>query len=211
MKRLLICASLAVLMGCGAEDPEPSAAKNPTAEATELTTPATGKAFAALVVEHVGEEPYSARPSTATEFGDTFVGAEVQFLDPATVDDPMEGDGVEISAGAVEGAPDWLDDEVCDGTEDGCATSLQDDGSTLIYTWEEVAPEEDPGYIWVLVQRADETVAVLQAGPNVTSDPQDMDLQVSVDDMIAIANDPRLSLTTSKELVEAEVPNWEAG
>ena len=199
---------IAAPTGCGAED-EPTAGEAPRQQPPELTAPATDESFAALIVEHVGEQPFAARASTATEFGAKFVGGEVQFLDPETVDDPMEGDGVEISAVAMPGTPEWFTDEVCDGATDGCATTEQDNGSTLLYTWEEVAPEEDPGYIWIVVRRADETVAVMQNGPNVTGDPQDMDLEVTVEDMTAIANDPRLSMTTTQELVDAEVTNWE--
>ena len=136
---------------------------HPPTQPPELTAPATDESFAALIVEHVGASSLiAARASTATEFGEKFVGGEVQFLDPDTVDDPMEGDGVEISAVAMPGTPEWFTDEVCDGATDGCATTAQDDGSTLLYTWEEVAPEEDPGYIWIVVRRADETVAVMQ-------------------------------------------------
>lgn len=211
MKRFLLVVPLvaALLAGCS-DDGDEATSDDPTTEAPDLTVTATDESLAALVVEHVGEEPFAARPSDDPAFGKASVGGEVQFLDPQTVDEPTESDGVEITAIATAEPPPWLNEDACDGTTaDGCGTTLQEDGSLLIYEWVEAKPGGDPGHIWVAVKRADESVAVLQTGPAVSGDPQDMDLEVSVDAMNAIANDPRLSLMTTQELVDTEVPNWQ--
>jgi hypothetical protein len=66
----------------------------------------------------------------------------------------------------------------------------------------DVAPEEDPGYV-VVVDKGDATVAVRNAGPDITGDPRDLDLPISVDDRFAIAHDARVDVTTSRAAVDA--------
>jgi hypothetical protein len=46
-------------------------------------------------------------------------------------------------------------------------------------------------------------VFVYQAGPDVTGDPRELDLPISVDDMVALAEDPRVDVTTSAGAVAA--------
>jgi hypothetical protein len=53
----------------------------------------------------------------------------------------------------------------------------------------DVAPEEDPGYV-VVVDKGDATVAVRNAGPDITGDPRDLDLPISVDDRFASRTTP---------------------
>jgi hypothetical protein len=55
----------------------------------------------------------------------------------------------------------------------------------------------------VTVTKGEVTVLVFQAGPAITDDPRELDLPISVEDMFAIAEDPRVGLTTSREAVEA--------
>jgi hypothetical protein len=87
----------------------------------------------------------------------------------------------------------------------GCVTT---DRGTVI--WEAEAPEEDPGNVGVAVTKGGTTVLVFQSGPAITGDPRTLDLPISVADMFAIADDPRVDLTTSKDAVAAgaELPYW---
>ncbi|MFC4787251.1 hypothetical protein ACT8ZV_22430 [Nocardioides sp. MAHUQ-72] len=56
---------------------------------------------------------------------------------------------------------------------------------------EEEEPEEDPGVIYVVLEVDDQTVAVEESG-NVlmTDDPRDLDLRVSVDELLCWARGP---------------------
>ncbi len=70
------------------------------------------------------------------------------------------------------------------------------DGGSLL--WQKQEPEEDAGFIYAAISRGDTTVVVYQAGPTVNGDPRDKDMPISIEDMFAIANDPRVDLTTSQ-------------
>lgn len=58
------------------------------------------------------------------------------------------------------------------------------------------------GVINLLRRKSDATAVVFQAGPAVTRDPRKLELAVSIDDMLAIAQDPRVDLTTTQEAVD---------
>ena len=77
--------------------------------------------------------------------------------------------------------------------------------------WEDVAPESDPGVVYVLVNKGDTTALLFYAGPTITGDPRELDMPISTDDLFAIANDPRVDLTTSQEAVDAgsDLPFWQ--
>jgi hypothetical protein len=90
----------------------------------------------------------------------------------------------------------------CDGPRaqnlSGCA-QLHDG---LLF-WEAHTPEEDPGVVYVQVAKGDTDVVLFYAGPDITGDPRDLDMPISVEDMLAIAADPRVDVTTSAEAVKA--------
>lgn len=98
----------------------------------------------------------------------------------------------------------------CDGPAaeelSGCA---QLDGGMLF--WESQTPEEDPGVVYVQVSRGDTDVVLFYAGPDITDDPRKLDMPISVADMIAIGEDPRVDVTTSAEAVKAgeTIDYWE--
>ena len=83
------------------------------------------------------------------------------------------------------------------------------DRGTLI--WEDAAPEEDPGNVGVAMTKGDVTVLVFQSGPAITRDPRELDLRISVEDMLGIAADPRTDLITSRRAVVAgeDLPYWD--
>ncbi len=87
------------------------------------------------------------------------------------------------------------------------------DGGRLTLSWAEEEPEEDPGYVDVLMQRGDETVDVLWAGDVITGDPRDQDLFIPVATLEDIAQDPLISMTTSPDVVAAgdALEDWKGG
>ena len=76
------------------------------------------------------------------------------------------------------------------------------DGGRLVITWQYVEPEEDPGIVVVSMRRPDEDVIVYYAGDNIEGDPRELDLSIPVEDMTAVVQDQRISLTTSAEVIE---------
>ena len=46
-------------------------------------------------------------------------------------------------------------------------------------------------------------VRVYSSGPSIEGDPRELDLRISVDEMVAIIADPRFGLKTTPEMVEA--------
>ncbi|GAB3769148.1 hypothetical protein FB382_002543 [Nocardioides ginsengisegetis] len=88
---------------------------------------------------------------------------------------------------------------------DPCAEAFHcvDLGDGVHLRWGEVVPEEDPGSVAVILQGPREDVMVLSSGPDITGDPRDLDLQVPVEDLEAIARDDRLHLSTTQDVVDA--------
>ena len=69
------------------------------------------------------------------------------------------------------------------------------DGATLTLTWQEQVPEEDPGIIVLLLERREEFSLVRWGGDiAVTDDPRELDLDVAVDEAVALLEDDRLRL-----------------
>lgn len=95
---------------------------------------------------------------------------------------------------------------------DACehSTHCVDLGGGAHLRWDERVPEEDPGAVLVVLQRPAEDVLVLSSGPDITGDPRDLDLEVSVDDLEAIARDDRLHLRTTQDVVTAgdDLEGW---
>jgi hypothetical protein len=77
------------------------------------------------------------------------------------------------------------------------------DGDEVTLAWQELEPEEDPGVVYVIDRREGEDVVVGIGGPAITADPRDLDLGIDLADLAAVATDPRLSLTTTPEVVDA--------
>lgn len=65
----------------------------------------------------------------------------------------------------------------------------------------------------VLLRRADEEVFALTSGDVITGDPREMDLAIPVETLEDIVTDPRLGLTTSRDVVDAgeELADWDGG
>jgi hypothetical protein len=187
MRTVLTSCAVALLISvaaCGSDETAGSS--------TEKTTP---RALAAVLVEKVDKTTKAEATEGITYYGDGAVGATVHRA-PETQVTLVVGDDLpdELTSCTVE-----------DSTRDGCATI-----GDAVLGWQEVEPEEDPGEITVAVRKGDGWAVATQTGPEVTADPRTLDLDVTVDDMLALVRDQRVGLTTTPATVAAgdKVSNW---
>ena len=168
-----------LLAGCGGGD-EPGAGD-------ETITPA---AIAAITQEHVDLEPrrISEWDVFTRERGVESPGARLEYADVTlavvvapTTDSPL-----------VCAVPTFFDECVDESV----------DGHDVTIAWQDLEPEEDPGVVYVIDRREGEDVAVQVTGASITDDPRDLDLEVPLADLAALATDHRLSITTSQLVVD---------
>ena len=168
-----------LLAGCGAGDDEAPGGE-----------PITPEAIAAIVHEHVDLEPRRIAESEvlAGELGDQSTGVWLEYAD------------VSLTVGV---APTSTSPLVCATAAffDECETDSVD-GHEVTIAWQELEPEEDPGVVFVIDRREEEDVLVKVSGASVTDDPRDLDLGVPLAELAALVADPRLSLTTTRSVVE---------
>lgn len=155
----------------------------------------TARALAYVAAEHAGTPDSAVRErDAAEEFTSGGVGAELRYGSNGEYD----GDMLVVAAG--KGLDAAMID--CDTEENqslaGCVTT---DQGTLM--WEDEAPEEDPGVVYVVVDKGETAALLFYAGPAITGDPRELDMPISTEVLFAIANDPRVDVTTSAETVEA--------
>ena len=186
---------VSALVGCGTErgrgaDPDPDRTGAAAARGSEKTTP---RALAALVAEHLGP-PDSAGPERDLSEAVGGIGASIRYgAEPGD-----DGDLVGIAVGS-RAVPELTD---CGSSVNSGLTGCETTGEGII-AWETETPEQDPGVVFVMVVKGDTTAVVYQSGPPVTADPRTLDLEVSVAEMVAIAQDPRVDLTTTRAAVAA--------
>jgi hypothetical protein len=79
--------------------------------------------------------------------------------------------------------------------------------------WQKLAPEEDPGIVYVVANHDGEQTASLYSGPDITANPLKLDLEIPVDVLVDIVTDPRLRLQTTQDVVDAGVAltGWSGG
>ena len=181
---------LLALSGCG-----DSTQAFPTETGVGGQEPTTARALAFVAAEHAGTPDSAQRESDAAEeFHSGGIGAELRYGS----DSEYDGDMLVVAVG--EGLDASLID--CDAKEAqslaGCVRTSQ---GTLM--WEDEAPEEDPGVVYVLVNKGEAAALVFYAGPSITGDPRALDMPISTEILFAIASDPRVALTTSAETVDA--------
>lgn len=198
-RSLALPATLLVLAltGCG-DDTQPTPA-DAVAAGSERTT---ARALAHVAAQHAGTPSSATRESDAAEeFASGGVGAELRY----GTDGEYDGDVLVVATG--RGLAPALSD--CDAEEArslaGC--TVTDQG---VLMWEDETPEEDPGVVYLVVDKGETAALVFYAGPSITGDPRELDLPVPTDVLFEIANDPRVDLTTSAEAVDAgaELPFW---
>lgn len=176
-----------------------SCGNNPQASPTEAggggPEPTTARALAYVAAEHAGTPASAVRErDAAEEFASGGIGAELRYGSVGEYD----GDMLVVAAG--KGLDPALLD--CDAEEtQSLAGCMSTDQGMLM--WEDEAPEEDPGVVYVLVDKGDTAALVFYAGPSITGDPRELDMPISTEVLFAIANDPRVDVTTSAEAVVA--------
>lgn len=159
--------------------------------------PVTARALAAVVAEHLGEPDGAGPEEDFEELGPDAVGAMVRYNE----EDGAPATGLAIGVGSE--LPDEFGE--CPATSDSC---VEVEGGVL--AWQEQDPEEDPGGVYVVLTKGETHVGLFQSSEPVTGDPREMDLRISVEDMLAIARDPRVDLTTSQSALDAgeDLASW---
>lgn len=189
-----VLAVLVLLTGCGT-------AQRPTLPAGSERVPITPRAIAAVMLNHLPDDTTTREGNYPDESDPAEqLGAELRYNGG-----PGE-DGDLVRATVTPGVPD----SSCEPSR--CVElATEVEGATLELHWDVGDPEQEPGVVGVLLQRADEYTYLYQGGPLVTGDPRDLDLSVTVDDMVAIAEDPWLRLRTSPEAIKAgeDLDDWD--
>ncbi len=154
----------------------------------------TARSLAYVAAEYTGA-PSSAEESTdVDELGEDAVATELRF----GADGEYDGDMLVVGVGS--GGQKGLFD--CDSSlNDELTGCLELEDGVLL--WEGQAPEEDPGVVYVAVPKGDSYAVLFHAGPDITEDPRDVDMPISVEDLFAIAHDDRVNLTTSQDAIDA--------
>lgn len=184
-----------LLTGCGVGSP-----------AAGGDVPVTPRSLAVVVAERTDEPSSGEEPLPDERRPREIAAAELRYGADRKTDGGNDGALVQVS---VSGLP-VAEPLRCDADEalpvySGCATTGR--GQLL---WQLEEPEEDRGSVKVVVRKGDVYAVVETFGEPITKDPREMDLSLSVDDMFAIANDPRVDATTSQEAVDAD-PSWWKG
>lgn len=188
------------LSGCGN-----ATQAGPTNAAVGGSAPTTAQALAYVAADHAGTPDSAARERDgAEELTSGGVGTELRYGS----DGEYDGDMLVVAVG--RGLDPALID--CDAEEtQSLAGCIATDQGMLM--WEDEAPEEDPGVVYVLVDKGESAALVFYAGPSITGDPRELDMPISTEVLFAIANDPRVDVTTSDEAVAAgaDLSFWQAG
>jgi hypothetical protein len=186
------------LSGCGTSTPS-----GPAGAAEGGDVPTTAQALAYVAAEHAGT-PSSAtgEDDAAEEFDSDAVGAELRYGS----DGEYDGDMLVVAVG--RGRDETLGDCEAETTSHLAGCVKTDQG---VLMWEDVAPESDPGVVYVVADKDDSSALLFYAGPTITGDPRELDMPISTDDLFAIANDPRVDVKTSREAVDAgqNLPFWQ--
>jgi hypothetical protein len=176
---VVLLASYGLLVACGGSD-----------DSVVGHEPITPAAIAAIAQEHVDLEPGDVTEWDVftREIGAESPAARLEFADVSlavvvapTSDSPL-----------VCAVPTFFDE---------CADESID-GHDVTIAWQDLEPEEDPGVVYVIDRREGEDVAVQVIGASITDDPRDLDLGLPLEDLASLVTDPRLSLTTSQEVID---------
>ena len=163
--------------------------------------PITQRAIAAIMLDHLPDDT-TTREAMYTDRTDEkgTIGADLRYSGGG------ESDGDLVRASLVPGTREQPCEERC------VELGTDVEAASLTMHWDEVVPEEDPGIVAVVLQREGEYAYVYQSGPTITKDPRELDLAISVDEMVGLAEDAWLRLKTSPDAVDAgqEVEDWES-
>ncbi len=199
VRAVAILALLTLAAGCGTQtEPrtdEPAQAGTGTHDLPPVQdrVPITPRAVAAIALDHLPQDT-SSREAMYTDRRDApgTLGADL------TYNATGEYDGDSLSVGLAPGERD-LDCEISH-----CADLDTDvKNASMVLVWQELEPEEDPGIVTVLLYRDGEKAWVHQSWEEITGDPRDLNLQISVDEMVEVLEDPWLRLETSPDAIAA--------
>lgn len=185
---LLLLLLALVLAGCGGD---PDTAEDTSGRGDVALTP---RALAWLTAEHLGTPDSATADDDLEELGDDTVGTELRYGTTG------EYDGDAVNVGVTRALPPELLD--CDAPDNDYLDGCEEIADGVLLQWQEEEPEEDPGVLYVLVTKDDVSVVVLQSSEPITGDPREVDLTISVDDMVELAQDPRVDLSTTQEAVD---------
>ncbi|MBB6626688.1 hypothetical protein H5V45_05060 [Nocardioides sp. KIGAM211] len=200
----LVAAAAVALAGCGEEGPGdgPDPAAHTLPEKADRV-PITDRAVAAIALAHLSDDT-SSREGTYTDGSDP---KGIRWTDLRYRASPGE-DGDLVRVAVWPGREEYVH---CQKQDEGCEVLDTDvPGGRIYLHWSEVT-EEDPGSLYAVLERAGESSYILQSGAKITGDPREMeDLAVTVDDMVAVLEDPWLRVRTSPDAVAAgeDVSDW---
>lgn len=165
--------------------------------------PITQRAIAAMALEHAPTGPTHLQATwTGPHYGGGGLGADLRYRG----DGESDGDLLRVFVTPKHGPA-----HPCRGLPH--CESRPVEGGRLTLSWGLEEPEEDPGYVGVVMQRGGESVSVTWSGDVITGDPRDQQLFIPVPTLEAIAQDPRISMTTTQQVVDAgaALAHWSGG
>lgn len=189
------------LTACSGDDAETDSAE-PAADETSETTgseeteqteesgagdvPVTPASLAWLATQHM-PVPDSAVPYDYTDaFGADAVGIEALMIE----------DAVTYGVVVVPELPEQFASCPEEGTVGGCEV----DGETIV-RWQP-ASDAAPGSLTVIQNSDDGAALAFMRDSLLTGDPQELDLAIGVEELTAVAQDPRTAMTTTQEAVD---------
>jgi hypothetical protein len=204
---------LGLIAGCGAPSTGPAAATTSTASIAPnaaASTPAadtdpvpiTERAIAAIMLKYL---PQNTTTRTAVYINERnqkgTIGALLRYGGDG------ESDGRPFEVTLAPGKYTYRKPGITSAKLD---TSVP--GAALFLQWEKVKPEEDPGYVRVVLQRKDEFATLFLSGPKITADPRTLDLPLTIKQMVTLIEDPQLRLKTTPAAIEAgrSLEGWES-
>jgi len=184
---LAVAACLILASGCDSDADAGADADNGGDRAASV--PITKKAIAAVLLEHLPPDPIE-RSGTPRSVELTY------WIDDSSAGNEEE---VEVSISGATGDP-------CARMGDaltGCEVEKIDDGELTVY-WQEEQPFEDPGILYLVMVREDDSVTLEYSGVLIESDPRKQEfVRFTFEDMVDAVTDPRLGLTTTQDAVDA--------
>jgi hypothetical protein len=200
----LLCAGLA---GCGSSATEaddkaeekPSVAPSASIDPADLrpgNQPATPEAIAAITLQHVRVVP------------EAFDGGDLYFEQDEVGTVLLWGveHSLEVKAGTVD---DDLLSTWCHEGMSGCV-EVKGDSGTATVAWDLATDDGTPGQLMVSHESRGEERRAAYVGEKITDDPRELDLEVGVDDLVALVTDPRLGTKTTMKMTKAQVSGFPA-
>lgn len=202
---MALLAAALLLTGCGSDDvteaaeadekPRPTqAASIDPADLRPGNQPATPEALAAITLQRVHVEP------EAFEGGDLYFEQD----EVGTVLLWGEDHSLEVKAGPVD---DDLLSTWCQDGMSGCVEVKAETGAATV-AWDLATDDGTPGQLMVSHTSGGEERRAAYVGEKITGDPRKLDLEVNVDDLVALVTDPRLGTKTTMEMTKAQVSGF---